>query len=428
MQKISEKNVASLWKSGRLWRFQDDMGNDVEVVCPGRETTKPGCDFQDVVISVNREKLVGDVELHLSSDLWQKHGHHINPAYNGIILHVAMWQRGSLPVKLETGLAVPTVILSGYITERSLSKQRSGRSLRHVCPAPARKVPAEIKRILMQAGMQRFSIKSSKYATAVADRGAEQALFKGICRALGYSRNTAPFEELADRLPADLIMDQGEGSLVKMQAMLIGAAGLLPSQGGFPHAQHCPVKNSKDIEKAWANCSIKPFPLSSSDWTFSYLRPGNHPLKRLIYLSRLLQAYEITGLSAGFAGLVESAPPGRESTILEKGLLIDAEVHLIGIGRAREIALNQVLPFLLARAVRDGNISLAARTINTYLNYRPLPGNELLRYMKGQLRMEQNKDLNACAQQGLLHIYHSFCRVKDCSNCPLFTRRSQGQG
>jgi hypothetical protein len=427
MQKISEKNVASLWKSGRLSHFHDDMGNEVEVVCPGRETTKPGCDFQDVVISVNREKLVGDIELHLSSDLWQKHGHHTNPAYNGIILHVAMWQRGSLPVKLETGLAVPTVILSSYITERSLSEQGSGRQLHRICPVSARKVPAKIKRVLMQAGMQRFSIKSSRYAAAMAGHGAEQALYKGICRALGYSRNTAPFEALADSLPVNLITEHCEGSLVGKQAILIGTAGLLPSQG----ASLCAASSCEaleDVEREWANFSTGPSPMSRSDWSFSYLRPGNHPLKRLVYLSHLLQRYEGTGLSGGLARLVESAPPGREAIFLEKGLLIDAGSHLIGTGRAREIALNQVLPFLLARAVRDGDISLAARAINTYLNYRPLPENELLRYMKGQLRMEESKGLNACVQQGLLHVYHSFCRAKDCSNCPLFTRRSQGRG
>jgi hypothetical protein len=427
MQKISEKNVASLWKSGRLSRFQDDMGNDVEVVCPGRETTKPGCDFQDVVISINREKLVGDIELHLSSDLWQKHGHHTNPAYNGIILHVAMWRRGSLPVKLETGLAVPTIILSGYITERSLSKQRSGRQLHHICPASARKVPAKIKRILMQAGMQRFSIKSSNYAAAITALGAEQTLYKGVCRALGYSRNTAPFEALADRLPVDLVMNCKPGSLVSKQAMLIGTAGLLPSQG----ASLCAALSGEaveGIEKEWANFIAKPSPLSPSDWSFSYLRPGNHPLNRLVYLGRLLQAYEITGLFGGFTDLIEKAPPGREAVCLEKGLFIDGGSHLIGVGRAMEIALNQVLPFLLACAVQHGDISLAARTINTYLNYRPLPDNELLRYMKGQLRLEESKDLNACVQQGLLHIYHSFCRAKDCSNCPLFTRRSQARG
>jgi hypothetical protein len=427
MHKISEKNVASLWKSGRLSRFKDDMGNDVEVVCPGRATTKPGCDFQDVVIAVNREKLVGDIELHLSSDLWQKHGHHANPAYNGIILHVAMWQRGSLPVKLETGLAVPTVILSGYITERSLSKQRSGARLRQTCPVPARKVPAEIKRILMQAGMQRFSVKSSRYAAAIADHGSEQALYKGICRALGYSRNTAPFETLADRLPVNLILERCEGRLLKKQAMLIGAAGLLPSQG----ALSCFALSEEvleEIEMQWANLPGRPVPISLQNWTFSYLRSGNHPVKRLMYLGRLLQKYEIEGLAAGFARLIGKASPGRESACLEKGLLVDAGSHHVGAGRAREIALNQVLPFLLACAVRDGDISLTARTINTYLNYRFLPENELLKYMKGQLRMEESKDLKACAQQGLLHIYHTFCRMKDCSNCPLFTRRRQGQG
>ena len=422
MEKISEKNVARLWKSGRLSRFHDDMGNEVEVICAGRESTKPGCDFQDVVISINRQKLVGDVELHLSSDLWQKHGHHVNPAYNGIILHVAMWQRGGLPVKLEMGAAVPTVILSGYITERSLQSQRDEGRRRHCCYACVAKSPKAIKKILLQAGMQRFSIKSANYAAALQGGDAGQALYKGICRALGYSRNTAQFEVLADRLPLSSIIGHSHGSLIKKQAMIIGCAGLLPSQGAFA-GRVLPCERIAEIEREWPALSEKPSPSPHLHWNFSYLRPGNHPLKRLVYLSHLIQKYESEGLVRGFTGLIETALPGSESACLEKGLVIKDGTPLIGTNRVREIAVNQVLPFLLACAVREGNISLATRAINIYSNYRAMAGNELLRYMKQHLRIEGSKDLNACAQQGMLHIYHSFCRVKECSRCPVFTRR-----
>ncbi|MGD0855332.1 MAG: DUF2851 family protein [Dehalococcoidia bacterium] len=422
MEKISEKNVARLWKSGRLSRFRDDMGNEVEVICAGRESTRPGCDFQDVVISVNREKLVGDVELHLSSDLWQKHGHHTNPAYNGIILHVAMWQRGLLPVKLEMGKAVPTVILSGYITERTLQKQREEGHLCHCRYACVVKSSTGLKKILLQAGIQRFSTKSAKYAAVLQDSDAAQALYKGICRALGYSRNTAQFEMLADRLPLNSIMGSKAGSLIKKQAMIIGCAGLLPSQGRVAGS----VLSSEqiaEIEREWLALSEKPSPFPALRWNLSFLRPGNHPLKRLIYLSHLLHKYEAGGLVRGFNDLLETAAPGSESACLENGLLINDGHPLIGRNRAREIAVNQILPFLLANAVSEGDLSLATRVINTYLNYGAMADNELLRYMKQQLCIKESKDLNACAQQGLLHIYHSFCRVKECLCCPVFTRR-----
>ncbi len=427
MEKISEKNVARLWKSGRLSSFRDDMGNEVEVICAGRVSTRPGCDFQDVVISVNREKLVGDVELHLSSDLWQKHGHHANPAYNGIILHVAMWQRGGLPVKLEMGKAVPTVILSGYITERTLLRQRE-ETHRSRCPyTGALKSCTRLKKILLQAGVQRFSIKSAKYADALKGGDIDQILYKGICRALGYSRNSAQFEMLADRLPLDSIIRSSAGSLIIKQAMIIGYAGLLPSQGGVAGSA-LPCEKVAEMEQEWSALSAKPLLSPALHWNLSCLRPANHPLKRLIYLSHLLQKYESGGLVRGFNDLLETAPPGTEPACLENGLLINDGHPLIGRSRAREIAVNQILPLLLAHAVNEGNLSLATRVINTYLNYGAMADNELLRYMKQQLCIKESKDLNACAQQGMLHIYHSFCRVKDCSRCPVFTRRRPSRG
>ncbi|MCX6007664.1 MAG: DUF2851 family protein [Chloroflexi bacterium] len=419
MEKISEKNVARLWKSGRLSSFRDDMGNEVEVICAGRESTRPGCDFQDVVISVNQEKLVGDVELHLTSDLWQKHGHHINPSYNGIILHVAMWQRGLLPIKLEMGKAVPTVILSGYITERTLLKQREQTQRGHCSYF---KSSTGLKKILLQAGMQRFSTKSAKYAAVLQEGDADQALYKGICRALGYSRNTAQFEMLADRLPLDSIIRSSAGSLIKKQAMIIGCAGLLPSQGGVAGSV-LSCEKIAEIEREWSALSEKPLQSPALHWNLSNFRPANHPLKRLIYLSHLLQEYEAGGLVRGFNDLLETAVPGSESACLENGLLIYDGHPLIGRSRVREIAVNQILPFLLANAVNEGNLSHVTRVINTYLNYGAMADNELLRYMKQQFRIKESKDLNACAQQGMLHIYHSFCRVKDCSCCPVFTLR-----
>ncbi|MDD5648396.1 MAG: DUF2851 family protein, partial [Dehalococcoidia bacterium] len=112
---ITERSVSSLWLSGRLSCFNDDSGHRIEVVCPGRVSTRGGCDFQDVVIKIDGEKTVGNVEVHVTSDLWRQHGHHRDASYNGVILHVSMWQRGILPVRLQDGRILSTVILAQYL-------------------------------------------------------------------------------------------------------------------------------------------------------------------------------------------------------------------------------------------------------------------------------------------------------------------------
>ncbi len=187
--------------SGRLANFTDDLGNCIEVVCPGRISTGPGCDFQDAVIRVNRQKFVGDIEVHVTSDLWLKHGHHKDPACNGVILHVAMWQKGGLPVKLQDGRVLPTVILSHYIINvygGELRRWEAGGIQPCVHSNGHSKA---VDTILLIEGLRRLEEKAARFSDLLKTAEAGQVLYKGICRALGYARNKAPFEALADRLP-----------------------------------------------------------------------------------------------------------------------------------------------------------------------------------------------------------------------------------
>ena len=55
----------------------------------------------------------------------------------------------------------------------------------------------------------------------------EQLLYQGIMEALGYTKNSKSFRELAQRVPLSEIRGKSDESI---QAILFGVAGLLPSQ------------------------------------------------------------------------------------------------------------------------------------------------------------------------------------------------------
>ena len=64
-------------------------GERLQVVFPGRRCGDPGPDFRDAVIALPDAQLWrGDVEVHLDRAGWEAHGHHANPAYDRVILHV----------------------------------------------------------------------------------------------------------------------------------------------------------------------------------------------------------------------------------------------------------------------------------------------------------------------------------------------------
>ncbi|MGA9049137.1 MAG: DUF2851 family protein [Dehalococcoidia bacterium] len=438
MERITEKNVAGLWRSGLISGLEDDLGNDIQVIHPGRGSTGAGCDFQDAVIEMNGERIVGDVEIHVTSDLWLKHRHNVNPLYNGIILHAAMWQRGGLPVKLHNGRTIPTVILHKFIPGQAADIRLTSNMPAPGCPHSRRPaIRTKLHRILARAGRQRFIQKSETFSTSLCTSDASQVLYKAICRALGYFRNAAPFEELAGILPFSLLEKYAVCDPLTRQACLFGAAGLLPSQG--PDMGICTDEEESAMEGRWLDVRLPVSPMAGGKWTHSCIRPGNSPLKRLAGLSYLLNRFEDTGVLAGLSLLIATAPLKQASLILGNCLTVKGDGYwawhhdfgrshehataLIGRGRAGEIAVNAVLPFFHALAHGEGDESLERKISAVYRGHKELPGNELTRYMRHELSIEGSGGLTACLQQGLLHIYHSWCRVKECQSCPVFTGR-----
>ena len=120
-----------------------------------------------------------------------------------------------------------------------------------------------------------------------------------------------------------------------------------------------------------------------------------------------------------------SATPREAASVLDRAFTV-GEVGrfdspaLIGTGRAREIVVNAVLPFFVAYGARLNNSQLEEKSRQIISSYPSLPPNELTRYMGGMLGNQAN---GACRQQGLLHIYHTWCRTRECPACPVVMLR-----
>jgi hypothetical protein len=289
---------------------------------------------------------------------------------------------------------------------------------------------------LAWAGRQRFIQKAQRFSALRTD-DASQVLYKAICRALGYSRNTTPFEILAGVLPLSLLERYAAGDPLKMLACIFGAAGMLPSQR--PGTSIFPDDETCILEERWHAAGRLASPMAGAGWRLACVRPGNSPFKRLAGLSYLLSRFEDTGLLVGLALLIGAAPLKQASGILENCLVVkgdgywarnydfgrshECSMALIGKGRAGEIVINAVLPFFWASARDRGDENLKRKISTIYGSYKCLPGSELTRYMQHELSIGSQEGLTACLQQGMLHIYHSWCRVKDCRGCPVATDR-----
>jgi len=253
-----------------------------------------------------------------------------------------------------------------------------------------------------------------------------------MTRALGYAKNTKPFEKLADRMPLAVI-ESSEG-LIQKQALLLGTAGLLPSQR-WP-GKLAGEKDVRELEQIWRSAGKELKTMKEDDWNFSHIYPNNSPVRRIVALSYLIERYREETLLAGILQLVEEAPLPGGHRVLENGLTVAGDGYwrdyfdldvasktkvgaLLGNSKAGEIVVNVALPFTFSWGKVTGEARLAEKAMELYRNYPRLAENYITRHMTKQLCLEDLSDFTACHQQGLIHIFRNYCREGGCCECPL---------
>ena len=431
---VSERFVAQIWKGLRRRSFFSGEGGEINVVYPGRENRDRGPDFNDAIIARGGELITGDVELHVRASDWRAHGHDRDPRYNGVILQVVFWNDEQVPTVLENGKAMPTLALAQWFGG-SLEEVDHWSSQPLVPDEPCYHAvghlsDAVVGRLLDEAGEQRFQLKAARFRERIAEGEAEQALYQGLMRALGYAKNKEQFQELASRLPISvlhgLVRGREKDRLI-IQALLLGTAGLLPSQRGI-EADEAAV----ELQRMWRFCDGVA-PMDCAQWHLFRVRPENFPTRRLMAASYLLGRFLEKGL---LRGVLELVPKGQKE--LEAGFMVAAadywgrhfdfgcrvrNSNLIGRGRARDIIVNVVLPFTFAWAELNSQPELGKQALNLYRHQPKLGDNEITRELTGLLLGGDGSDVvnSAMRQQGLIHLFQSFCRERKCAQCPIAT-------
>lgn len=438
--KISEKTVALIWQHQLVYGLKTVDGETIEVRYPGRRASEGGCDFCDAVFYYGGRPVFGNVEVHVKSSYWYRHGHHKDPNYNHVSLHVVMWHDCSGPTLLHNGNSIPILELFSFLT--APSKKRSNASIAgkeagmFFCNEVKRySSENDIVAVLDKAGDKRFMLKMNAFYKELTGRKkAEIVLVRSIVRALGYMNNITPFEKLyrillSERVRAYLCLD-----VLPMQSIIIGTAGLLPSQRTVIHKRYCDehalyIDNMESIWKSLGHENT----MNEQEWRLFSLRPQNHPVRRQIALACLIVRYRDTEIVNSLAGLIDSASDDRLYMELRNrlqvasggywtdhvdfGITLKHNAALLGGEKAGEIAVNVVLPFIAAWSELHHNRRLRDKSITAYKRFPSPADNYITRHMKEQLFCGSRTALNAARQQGLIHIYRTYCRHRNCAEC-----------
>lgn len=428
--KVPESLLVQIWKGQWIQKgtLLTGDGRHIKVISPGIENKDRGPDFLGAVVIIEGEQVKGDVELHIRSSDWKAHGHHRDPHFNGVILQVVLWDDAKEPALLQNGKVIPTLTLHNHLngSMEELSLRALPLPLLPCQGSGGRLGEEKLAEILSQAGEERFYLKAALFEVELILEEAEEVLYRGIMGALGYAKNKEPFRELACRLPLRVLRQIGkeqkpESRRLVLQALLLGAAGLLPSQCGRKTGFE-PPKLAADLEEAWSSLGVESA-LSYADWQFFRTHPRNFPSRRLLAAGFLVERFLEPGLLDQVLGLISKAKQGKGLTMIEDEFIVP---DLLGRGRAREIVVNILLPFFFAWGEVNSKPKLKRQALEIYQVYPRLGENQITRYLSKVFWGRRNIKVVSGAQhqQGLIHLYKTFCLEQRCARCPITSELS----
>jgi hypothetical protein len=454
--KVAERLINHIWDEQHLISsaLKTSDGVSIEILYQGRWNPKEGPDFKGARARVGDKVVRGDVEVHIRASDWNRHGHDRDSRYDGVILHVVLFDDLGYPVRNSKGEPIPTVPIAPFL-DSSMDKLWIGMEMpeggaglqgRPCYGAYELLGPERIMAILEEAGWRRLWKKRKPYLEAGSNR--DQIAYEMFMDSLGYSRNREPFGMLAKAIPYRSLFEIADAlkgdTVLSIQAALLACSNLLPYQDAkLDEETRAYVSKIKGIwsEVKEALGDIEPLPRSS--WICSGARPENHPARRIGAASYFLaKSLENEGIMALLWKAVKGKPKEEEGRSSLIGLLsfelpeneywayrysfggrrMGRALLSMGRDRANDIVINVFIPALSALAIALSDNELLSAMEQMFLRYPSLQENEITRYMSKEIlggKRISKVGGRAIHQQGFIGIYKDFCEDRLCNICPI---------
>jgi hypothetical protein len=284
---FTEEFLHYVWKFKLFDRLElkTNDGEELEIFSAGVHNTDSGPDFQNARIRIGATVWAGNVEMHLSSSDWQKHGHAADNAYDSVILHVVY--RDDEPLILTSGRRVPTLELQNRVPADLYNRYHHlvfGNQTIIPCEANIGSVDGlTMQNWLTRVLVERLEKRSAAVVAALnLNRGDwEETFYQFLAANFGFKTNALPFELLAKSLP-QLTLAKHKNNALQIEALIFGQAGFL--NGDF--TDEYPLRLKK--EYGFLQKKYNLMPVDTHLWKFMRLRPQNFPTIRLAQFAALV--------------------------------------------------------------------------------------------------------------------------------------------
>jgi hypothetical protein len=397
-------------------------GRSVDFIHLGVWTHGLGPDFRNALICIDNGPVIeGSIELHLRSHGWIEHGHHLDPAYNQVVLHVVT-RFDATEIRRADGKLVPTVVLDASFRRMITANIDWSIVGGEVCAEHiARDQGDVIRDIIGRLGDIRLSARTAAVEGSLQSAAPEPVLFGMLMDALGYSRNRDGMRAVVDAVPWSVVTSvaqRGPHAFADLTALLLGVGGYLPMSDIEGEHAGISAKAIRECATRWTALSAS-FGLESippTIWQMGRVRPGNHPALRLVQAASLVAA---TGGRIS-AAILEPLRLGLEPSRALQDLVAANIDTRLGDDRARAIAVNVVMPFAFGLGQQMGDTELINQAGTIWESMPGAESNERTRRATRQVAGEAGiRRQGARIQQGLIHLDRTLCEPRRCFECPV---------
>tara|TARA_B110000438_G_scaffold247550_1_gene249746 strand:- start:691 stop:1878 length:1188 start_codon:yes stop_codon:yes gene_type:complete len=327
--RIPEKLIQKIWLFGEFEKdnLRTTDGGSIRVLSPGKwNLSLEGPDFLGAEIEIAGSTVLGDVEIHFRSSDWRAHGHHENPSFERVVLHVILFplsdHENRNPAITLGGIRPPTLELLPVLHE-SLEEFAERDAIRSFAGAHSEEILSDWLEIavnerrarLLEHGRERWEKKLAHAQKRLSGEDWSEACHQFALEILGYRRNRAPMAALSL-----------SHSLSELSGFQIDAKTLFKERAG--------------------------------DWKLAGLRPANHPQNRLAQYLDLVKArpdWPTRLLECSF-NPPRGVSSNRKSLMiseLKKHLAADILAGKIGGSRLDTLVVDGFLPLLAAKNNTD---------------------------------------------------------------------------
>jgi len=486
---IHERFLRHIWNRQYLRHeeLQTSDGHPLRVLHAGHLNSDGGPDVRDAVLQIGRVTYHGDVEIHRTVVDWIHHQHHEDPRYNKVVLHVVLERPSGVGVTLvSSGRHIPVLVLEPFLSEsihtlwqKAILDERLHSRGAIPCADRNRAVPRELladwiqhlsverlelklrrfnERLREFAQLQLFTVRErhphnalwriegnpddlppphrelSQRDLATREHW-DQLLYEGLMEGLGYSKNCEPFVRLCRSVTLREFRAQHiEDNEMAIQALLLGAAGLLPRIREVHDKEsrafvRLLVGEWKTRKKVYRSAILHP-----AHWQFFPTRPSNFPALRIAAASVLVKKILCEDLFRNLIQTLKTIGGGAEAfrSIRERLAVTPLPfwrnhyqfdhpaakpTQALGPQRIGDLITNTVIPLALlyARIFKDRLVR--ERTLQLFYAAPPTVENSITRLMDKQLLRGAVGLTSVSSQQGVIQLYKYYCLEERCVEC-----------